>query len=94
MATKTDDWEKPRSNGTHLTAAEILRIREAYLANRPSHDIARELQCSSRVASKYYGLFAAEGIIKAVNKISLRLPQRAEGSTINPPSKNKLMGGR
>lgn len=64
MSTIKDDWEKPRSKGQHLTADEIALIRRGYLTNRFYRDIARELKCSSRVVSKYYGLFQAEGLRK------------------------------
>lgn len=57
----TDDWEKPRSKGQHLTDSEIGQLKAAFKAGRTSRDIARELQCSSRIASKYYGYFEAEG---------------------------------
>lgn len=57
-----DDWEKPRSHGTHLTESEIDQIKQAYIDELMVRDIARELKCSSRVAYKYYSLFRAEGV--------------------------------
>lgn len=62
MSTIKDDWHKPRSKGQHLNADEIAVIRRAYLMNRFYRDVARELECSSRVVSKYYSLFQAEGL--------------------------------
>lgn len=52
-----DDWDKPRTHGMKLTAAEIQRIRVAFNIGIHAREIARELQCSSRVANKYYGQF-------------------------------------
>lgn len=57
MAVKRDDWEKPRAKGVHLTPAEISKIRVAFNTGRHPSDIARELQCSSRIANKYYAQF-------------------------------------
>ena len=54
---KRDDWHKPRSNGQRLTADEIKKLQVAFRTGRRPDDIARELQCSSRVASKYYAQF-------------------------------------
>jgi hypothetical protein len=68
---RRDDWEKPRSKGQHLTEAEIGEIKKAYLLGEPSRDIARRLQCSSRIASKYYGFFRAEGLMPNPKKISV-----------------------
>ena len=61
---KKDDWEKPRSKGQHLSAAEIDVLRESYRKGRHYSAAARELKCSSRIACKYYGFFKAEGIKK------------------------------
>lgn len=52
-----DDWLKPRSRSTHLTAAEIALLRAAYDNRRRPSDIARELKCSSRIVYKYYTIF-------------------------------------
>lgn len=62
MSGYKDDWEKPRSRSQHLTEAEIALLRKAFSSRRTIKDIARELQCSSRTVSKYYGFFRAEGI--------------------------------
>ena len=58
-----DDWEKPRSRGTHFTDAEKVRLREAFDAGIPAREIARELQCSSRIAAGYYAQFACAGVL-------------------------------
>ena len=52
---KPDDWEKPRSRGTHLTEDEIGRIKDAYKAGRHYSEIARELKCSSRIHASITG---------------------------------------
>ena len=59
MVSIRDDWEKPRSKGVHLTPDEKARLRIAYNSGRAIRDIARELQCSSRVVAKYYASFRA-----------------------------------
>jgi hypothetical protein len=68
---KKDDWEKPRSKGQHLTTAEIAFLRSSFETGCASRDAARALKCSSRIASKYYGLWRAEGIEQNVPKPSL-----------------------
>lgn len=62
MAQPRDDWEKPRSKGQHLTADEIEFIKAEYHKRSPIRSVARHLKCSSRVVSKYFGLFRAEGV--------------------------------
>jgi DNA invertase Pin-like site-specific DNA recombinase len=57
MVVIKDDWGKPRSNGTPLTAEEIKRVRTAFNQGRHVRDIARELQCSRRTVDKYYAEF-------------------------------------
>jgi hypothetical protein len=52
-----DDWEKPRRQSQHLTKEEISMLRVAFNVGRKPQDIARELQCSSRVANKYNAMF-------------------------------------
>lgn len=94
MSEKRDDWEKPRGKGDRLTVAEIEFMRQGYIAGRISRDGARDLKCSSRVASKYYSLFNAEGVRKGKRDFALRLPSYGPDSTIEPPSKARLMGGR
>jgi hypothetical protein len=63
-----DTWDKPRGHGQHLTEAEIAEIKEAYCAGQKIGFVARKLKCSSRVVSKYYGLFRAEGVTKRVRR--------------------------
>lgn len=58
---RQDDWEKPRSKGQHLTAKEVAFIKAEFLKGTKAYDTARALKCSSRVVSKYYGFFVAEG---------------------------------
>lgn len=65
---RTDDWEKPRSKGQHLTTKEIAFIKAEFLKGTRPHDTARALKCSSRVVSKYYGFFIAEGLTSNVGK--------------------------
>ena len=57
-----DDWEKPRGKGGHLSAPELAKVQEGFQHRRHIRDVARELKCSSRTVTKYYGLFRAEGI--------------------------------
>lgn len=64
MTYKTDDWHKPRGPGVKLTASEIQRLRVAFNTNTHAHDIARELQCSSRIANKYYAMFRGNATAK------------------------------
>lgn len=52
-----DNWEKPRGKANHLTPAEIAKIKVAFNSGRRLEDIARELQCSSRTAARYYAHF-------------------------------------
>jgi hypothetical protein len=78
MSKWRDDWEKPRTKGQHLTEAEIAEIKRAYLAGERSRDVARRLQCSSRVASKYFGFFRAEGCVPTMKPTAkkITLPDR------------------
>ncbi|MDB5620542.1 MAG: hypothetical protein JWQ24_4780 [Tardiphaga sp.] len=62
MVQPRDNWEKPRSKGQHLTADEIAFIKSEYRKRSSIRDVARSLKCSSRVVSKYFGLFKAEGV--------------------------------
>lgn len=54
---KKDDWDKPRTQGQHLTKAEIAQLRAAFVAGRRADDIACELQLSTRNANKYFSMF-------------------------------------
>lgn len=60
MSVIRDDWEKPRSTNQHLTQAEIAKLRVAFNCGRKPRDIARELQCSTRVAAKYFARFRGD----------------------------------
>jgi hypothetical protein len=62
MAQPRDDWEKPRGKGQHLTPDEIAFIKGEYRKQSNVRDVARSLKCSSRVVTKYFGLFRAEGV--------------------------------
>jgi hypothetical protein len=64
MTATKDDWDKPRSKGNHLTEAEIGQLRDAYRAGKHSRIAARDIQCSSRIAYKYYEFFRSEGVSK------------------------------
>jgi hypothetical protein len=57
MSVIKDNWDKPRGNGDHLTQKEITALRTAFNCGVHTRDIARQLQCSSRIASKYYAQF-------------------------------------
>ncbi len=50
-------WEKPRSKTDWLTEGEIGLLRAAFDAGRTSCDAADDVNCSTRVASKYYSRF-------------------------------------
>lgn len=78
-----DDWEKPRSKGTHLTDDELVIVREGYRTNRGIKDVARELKCSSRTITKYYGLFGAEGLRRGSERPVHRQPNKARFYTSN-----------
>ncbi len=71
-----DEWEKPRSKGVHLTSDEIALVKVGFAAKRTIQDVARELKCSSRTVSKYYGWFRAEGVPQGGRKHSAALPAR------------------
>lgn len=57
MTTKKDDWEKPRGRGMHLTETDIKALRVSFNCGVNYFDAARDLKCSSRIASKYYATF-------------------------------------
>lgn len=61
MANRKDDWGKPRSRGTHLTESEKATIMRSLRNGRPAREVARELACSTRIVTKYYSLFRADG---------------------------------
>lgn len=61
MSYVKDDWVV-RSKGNRLTAAEIAFVRQCYIDKKKMRDTARELKCSSRTISKFFGYFRAEGV--------------------------------
>jgi len=63
VSNNRDEWKKPRSHGQHLTEGELAEIKRAFLASEKIRDVARRLQCSSRVVTKYYGLLRAQGTV-------------------------------
>lgn len=72
MSQRPDDWEKPRSKSQHLTPAEIELLKTSFKAGHSTREAARAIKCSSRVASKYYSYFKAEGV------------RRGNGGPFNP----------
>lgn len=77
MAHERDDWVKTRSRGVHLSDDEIAFIRKGYREDRTIRDVARDLKCSSRNVTKYYGFFRAEGVVKgSATPKKLPLPDR------------------
>lgn len=57
MVSLPEDWEKPRSKSTHLTAEEIQQLRVAYNCGKLAREAARELKCSTRTVNKYFADF-------------------------------------
>jgi FixJ family two-component response regulator len=55
-----DDWSIKRHHGQHFTDAEREVIRKGFFDGRPAKDVARELQCSTRVIHTHYGLYRCE----------------------------------
>ena len=64
-----DTWDKPRSHGEHLTETEIAFIRDSFVNRYPIKYTAEKLKCSSRVVTKYYGYFRAEGVEQKRSRI-------------------------
>lgn len=60
VAQSPDDWEKPRSKGTHLTPEEIALLKTSFKAGHSTREAAKALKCSSRTAFKYYSYFKNE----------------------------------
>lgn len=54
--------DRPRTTADRLKPVEIERIRDSFIAGRQIKVVARELQCSTRTVTKYYGFFRAEGV--------------------------------
>lgn len=68
MSVRGDDWVKPRSHATHLTREEIEFLRRAWVAGISGRAAARQIQCSSRVANKYYAQFEGREPAKQVRR--------------------------
>lgn len=60
MSHRPDNWDKPRTRGDHLTAEEVGQLRRHFNVGLDPYDAARELQCSSRTAYRYYGQFRGD----------------------------------
>jgi len=60
MPRDPDDWEKPRSHGQRFTEAECDLVRNAFYADRPARDVARELKCATRTINFRYALLRCE----------------------------------
>lgn len=79
MAVIKDDWDKPRTQGNHLTLPEIARLRVAFNCGRKPRDAARELSCSSRVAAKYFSQFRGDTKYRApVPEMQILAPRPAK----------------
>jgi len=81
---RQDDWEKPRAVWQHLTDAEIKKLRDAFNAGRKTGDIARELKCSSRIATKYYAQFRGRPVPGHPGR-PRRKPTKPEHAPAAPP---------
>jgi hypothetical protein len=81
-----DDWDKPRTQGNHLTDDEIKKLRVAYTTGRHPSDIARELQCSSRVANKYYAMFRGNSPVSRVRRPRDAVVARAVAASTPQPA--------
>lgn len=82
-----EDWER-RSQGRHLNEEEIARLCAAFAAGRCSLDIARELECSSRSANKYYAIF--RGTPQKNGRPDYRKPIPRIVATPRPESKSRF----
>jgi hypothetical protein len=86
MVAIRDDWEKPRSKGQKLTVDEVAKIRAGFNAGRKHRDIARELQCSSRVTAKYYGFYRDEAKYRrAIEVVEKPKPVRVSSVPVGNP---------
>lgn len=91
MTKGRDDWAKPRSHGQHLTEAEKKRLEELFRAGEKYEYAARELKCSSRVASKYFSFFKAAGVPRGP---SVPLRMRSPAVEVSAELKAKMMAGK
>jgi transposase len=64
MSYLRDDWHKPRSEGTHLSADELEQLKDAFRAGMTPKDAARTIQCSSRTARRRFEQFRDEGLLE------------------------------
>jgi len=55
-----DDWKYKRTRQEHFTESELALIRSAYKQGRKANDVARELECSTRVIQTHYANLSAE----------------------------------
>ena len=60
MTQPRDDWHKPRSKTDHLTRDDIRKLKAFFDLGWSPRNAARELQCSSRTANKYYAEFRGD----------------------------------
>jgi hypothetical protein len=88
MQPKRDDWEKPRARNHWLTEHEIARLRHAYDLGFKPTDAAREIQCSSRIAYKYFAVFRGKPLAQRQGKKHLLL-QRKMAEQPSPPAAPK-----
>ena len=77
MTRREDRWQIKRSQGQHLTGAELVSIKEAASLGRPAKEVAKELGCASRTVRNHYALIRAQGG-QAPEPDHTRLPKRAK----------------
>jgi hypothetical protein len=63
-----------RTRGDYLNAREVQRLRQAFDDNIPTSDIADELNCTTRTASKYYARFRGAPLPHGRPKNQPRIP--------------------
>lgn len=64
MSYLRDDWHKPRSEGTHLSQAELSQLEQAYRDGKTPKEAARLISCSSRTARRRFEQFRDEGLLE------------------------------
>lgn len=65
-----EDWDKLRSNGTHLTDAECARIMRAHRARERAVDVARELGCSTRTINVHFAKIEGRHAAKEKSRVA------------------------
>ena len=60
MRKPRDDWEKPRRTSDHFSEVEIAKLHLAFEAGKRAPDVARDMQCSSRVVYKWFSIFRGD----------------------------------